>query len=146
MRPGVRSVKGGNHVQSNRCRAAAYLGADLYDLGDRLQRPVRPPGALRSGRAPREVALEPGRRADEQVARICLAVVGQGVGDIARGERELACAPGEHLVLNLEDQLAFEEVERLVEVVRVQGWAGAVRGDDILHHRDLTARLLASQQ
>jgi hypothetical protein len=68
------------------------------------------------------------------------------MGHIARRERELARALGDELVLDLEDQLAFEHVERLVEVVRVQGRAGGLRGDHDLGHREVTARLLAAQQ
>ena len=45
------------------------LGADPDDLWDGLQRPVRRLDALRGGGDPREVALEPRRRADEQIAR-----------------------------------------------------------------------------
>ena len=124
---------------------AGYLRADDGDLGTRLQRPVRRLDALRFGGGPREVALEPGRRADEQIASLRVAVVGERVDDVARSERKLAHAPGEPLVPDLEDQLAFEHVERLVEVVHVQGRAGATRNDDVLHHRDMTCGLLAAQ-
>jgi len=70
-------------------------------------------------------------------------VVGERVGDVARGEREFAGALGAQPVLDLEDQLALEHVERLVEVVRVQGRTCASGGNHHLHHRDMTGRLLA---
>jgi hypothetical protein len=62
-----------------------------------------------------------------------------------RGAKANSPAPFEPLVLDLKDQLAFEHVERLVEVVRVQGRAGAVRAHDVLHHRDVTSGLLTAQ-
>src|SRR3954452_12209827 len=104
---------------------ACYLRSDHGDLGAWLQRPVGGLDALKCGGGPREVALEPGRRADEQIARVRVAVVGECMGDVARSERKLARAPGEPLTRDLEDQLAVEHVEGLVEVVRVQGWSGA---------------------
>src|SRR3954452_12461025 len=125
---------------------ACYLRADHDDLRARLERPVGRLNTLGSGGGPCEVALEPGRRADEQIARVRFAVVGERVSDIARSERELAGAPGEPLAVDLEDELAFEHVERLVEVVHVQGRAGAARADDVLHHRDVATGLLAAQQ
>jgi len=35
---------------------------------------------------------------------------------------------------------------QFVEVVRVQGRAGAVRADHVLHHRDVAPGLLTAQQ
>src|SRR3954454_22334953 len=133
------SGRDGDEDGSARSSVARYLRADYGDLGAGLQRPVRRLDALGGSGGPREVALEPGRRADEQIARVRVAVVGERVGDVARSERELACAPGEPLVVDLEDQLALEYVERFVEVVGVQGRAGAVCADDVLHHRDVTS-------
>ena len=94
----------------------------------------------------RPVALEARGRADEHVARGRVAVVGQRVGYVARGEGELARALGDEGVLDLEDQLALEHVEGLVEVVRVQRGAGAVRRDHDLGHGHVAVGLLAAQQ
>jgi len=49
-------------------------------------------------------------------------------------------------VFDLEDQLASEHVEGLVEVVRVQRGTAAVRRDDDLGHGHVAAGLLAAQQ
>ena len=125
---------------------AGYLRADDRDLGARLQRPVRRLDALGGRGRPREVALEPGRRADQQVTRVRVAVIGECVCDVARGEGKLARAPGEPLVPDLEDQLAFEHVEPLVEVVLVQRRASAAGADDVLHHRYVACGLLAAEQ
>ena len=67
-----------------------------------------------------EVALEAGRRDDEQRACGLAAQVGVGVRDAARGEGELAGTAGEDDVVELEGELAFEQVEGLVEVVPVK--------------------------
>src|SRR4051794_34034467 len=125
---------------------ACYLRADHDDLRARLERPVGRLNTLGSGGSPCEMALESGWRADEQIARVRFAVVGERVSDIARSERELAGAPGESLAVDLEDQLAVKHVERLVEVVHMQRRAAAARADDVLHHRDVARGLLAAEQ
>ena len=50
----------------------------------------------------------------------------------ARGEGELSGGPGEERVADSEDELAFQDVEGLVEVVPVQWWSWAARRDDVL--------------
>jgi hypothetical protein len=60
-------------------------------------------------------------------------------------ERDLAPALRHELVLDLEDELALEHVERLVEVMRVQIWAFRARRDDVLDHGYVPAGLLAAQ-
>ena len=45
------------------------------------------------------------------------------MGDTARGERELARPAGDELLAELKGELAFEDVEGLVEVVAVQSAA-----------------------
>src|SRR5215211_8452285 len=137
-------------VYRARTRAASRLRRDLWaddrDLGDRLQRPLRrlDPGRLGGDASP--VALEARGRTDQQVARGRVAVIGQRVGYVARGEDELARALGHERLLDLEDQLALEQVEGLVEVVRVQRGAGAVRRDHDLDHGHVATGLLAAQQ
>ena len=71
----------------------------------------------------------PGRCADEHVARGHVAVIGERMGHVARGEGDFARTLGHECVLDLEEQLALEHVEGLVEVVRVQRGAGIVRRD-----------------
>jgi hypothetical protein len=71
------------------------------------------------------VALEAWGRADEHVARGGVAVIGERVGHVARDEGELAGALGGDRLVDLEGQLALEQVEGLVEVVPVQRGAGA---------------------
>src|SRR4029079_13641421 len=94
----------------------------------------------------RPVALETGRSADEHVARGCVAVIGQRVGDVAWSERELAGALDRERWLRLEDEFAFEHLKGLVEVVRVQRRRGGLRWDLDLGHGHLAAGLLAAQQ
>ena len=81
------------------------LRADDRDLGDGLQRPLRRLDPGRLGGEARPVALESRRRADEQVARGCVSVIREGVGYVARGERDFARSPGNERVLDLENQL-----------------------------------------
>src|SRR5215216_5635801 len=111
-------------VYRARTRAASRLRrdwrADDRDLGDRLQRPLRRLDPGRLGGDVRPVALEARGRAGQQIARGRVAVIGQRVGSVARGEGEFARGLRFELVLDLEDQLALEQVEGLVEVVRVQ--------------------------
>src|SRR3954463_14165660 len=94
--------------------------ADDRDLGDRKQRPLRGLDAGRLGARPRPVALEARGRADEHVGGGRGAGVRERGGGGARREGELTRALGVELVLDLEDQLALEDVELLVEVVSVQ--------------------------
>ena len=107
------------------------LRADDRDLGDWLQRPLRRVDPGRLGGDARPVALEARGRADQHVARGRVAVVGERVRHAARGEGELARALGDDGIVDLEDQLALEYVEGLVEVVRVQWGAGVGGGTTI---------------
>src|SRR5215216_2093698 len=137
-------------VYRARTRAASRLRrdwrADDRDLGDRLQRPLRRLDPGRVGGDARPVALEARGRADEHVARGRVAVVAQRVGYVARGEGELARALGDQGLVDLKDQLALKDVGGLVEVVRVQRGAGAVRRDHDLGHGHVAVGLLAAQQ
>jgi hypothetical protein len=72
-------------------------------------------------------------------------VIGQRVGYVARNEGKLARAPDHEHLLDLEDQLALEQVEGLVEVVGVQRRAGTIRQDYDLGHGHVAAGLLAAQ-
>ena len=72
-------------------------------------------------------------------------MVRQGVGDVARGERQLARTLGRDRLVDLEDQLAFEQVERLVEVVEVQRRPRMLLGDHDLDHGQLSAGLLTAK-
>jgi len=76
--------------------------------------PGRPSGGARP------VALEARGRADQQVASGRVAVIGERVDYVARGEGGLAGGLGQLRVLGLEEQLASEYVKGLVEVMRVQ--------------------------
>src|SRR5687768_4603547 len=92
---------------------------DVDDLGHGLPGPLR---RLRSGVArgePGEVALEPGRRADDQGPRGRAAEVGERVVRPARREDGLARPAGDELVAELERELALDDVEQLVEGVVV---------------------------
>ena len=106
-------------------------------------RPTRAPGL---GLHAREVTLGPGRGADEQVARLDVAAVGQRMRHVARSERQLARARGDEVVADLERQLALDHVERLVEVVRVQVWPlGAGRDHDVDRGDDAVGLFAASR-
>ena len=116
---------------------AAIWRADDRDLGDRLQRPPRRLVSGRLGGDARPVALEARGRAGEHVgagASVWLA----SAWATLRGAKKSSPALGER-VLDLEDQLALEHVEGLVEVVRVQRRAGAVRRDLDLGHGHVAA-------
>ena len=105
--------------------------ADDCDVGDGLQRPLGwlHPGCL--GGDPRPVAFEAGWRADQHVTRGRAAVIGQSVGDVAWGEREIAGTLDLQHTVDLEYQLALKQVEGLVEVVRVQRRAALCAGTTI---------------
>jgi hypothetical protein len=62
----------------------------------------------------------------------------------AWNECQFAGRSRQQLVLHLERQLAVEDVERLVEVVHVQGRAGKVGAGVDLDDRALSVGLLAS--
>ena len=79
-----------------------------------------------------EVALEAGRRAQQQVARRRVAEVGERVRDAAGREGQRARPGGEELVAQLERELAVEDVERLVELVVVQRRAVPARPAAVL--------------
>src|SRR3954452_6630644 len=104
---------------------ACYLRADHDDLRARLERPVGRLNTLGSGGGPCEVALEPGWRADEQIARVRFAVVGERVSDVARSERELAGAPRRLVffarLLPASCEQAFPEVKSQAAVPRRAG-------------------------
>jgi hypothetical protein len=68
------------------------------------------------------------------------------VGNAARSEGELAGLAGEQLVAQLERELAFEHVERLIEPVMMKRRSLAFRGRPDLDHGYLSVGLLASQQ
>jgi hypothetical protein len=125
-------------------RVRRDLRADDLDLGDRLQRPLRRLDPSPLGRDARPVALKPRGSADEHVARGRVAVVGQRVRHVARGEGELAGALGRERVLDLEDELAFEYVVDLVEVVGVQRGAGGARRWLDVGYGDLATGLLCA--
>ena len=72
------------------------------------------------GGDPVEVALEPGRRDGEEVARAGAAQGCEHVRNPARREQQRARAGVQPLVAERERQLALEHVERLVEVVVMQ--------------------------
>src|SRR2546430_13998863 len=99
-------------------------GTDDGHLRDGLQRPLGRVGAGPPGGTARELALEAARRADEEIPGGGIAQVGERVRGPAGGERELALARLGELIADLESDLAFEEVERLVEVVDVQRRGG----------------------
>ena len=63
-----------------------------------------------------------------------------------RGAKELAGAARDDGVADLEGQLAFEDVEELVEVVVMQRRAGEVWSDAVVHHRDAARAVVAAHE
>ena len=105
---------------------------------------VQPP--LIRGRDAVEVALEARGGADEQSPR-CPALMLAKVWGTPRGAKASSPAPRVNSVVpELEGELAFEDVERLVEVMVMELGSTALGGGVDLDHGDLAAGLLASQQ
>lgn len=119
--------------------------ADRSYVGNGLQCPCRRLHAGRGCRKKREVALEAGRGADEQISRRGIGPVDQSVWDVAGGEGELAASRNDEIVTDLEDQLLVEHIEDFVEVVYVQ-WRSAPGLDDVLHDRQTAPRLFPGEQ
>ena len=101
-------------------------------------------GAL--GRNPVEVALEACGRDDDQVVSRCAAEVCERVRNAALCEHEIAGTGREQLVPHLEGQLSLQDAERLVEVVDVQGRAGAAGGPRRLDDGDAASSLLTPRE
>jgi hypothetical protein len=128
------------------CILGADPGSDDHRLGIRLRRGGRRLDAGLLGGNPVEVALEPARGADEEVARGSVRQVGERVVVAAAGECERALRRRGLLVTHLEGQLAIEHAERLVEVVPVQRRPLPPRRDGVLDNGDRAAGLLTAQQ
>ena len=77
----------------------------------------------------------------ELIFQVDDALVTKGAGELAFAPRNVAHAR----LVDLEEQLALEHVEGLVEVVRVQRRSRAARRDHDLGHGHVAAGLLAAQ-
>jgi hypothetical protein len=97
------------------------------------------------GGHPVEVALEAGGRADDQDTRLGTAQVGEGVGNATRGEGQLSLRSREDLVLELEGEFPLQDVERLVEIVAVQGRPREAGADYVVHDGYVPPALPAAQ-
>ncbi|HEX5191760.1 MAG TPA: hypothetical protein VFW09_03095 [Solirubrobacteraceae bacterium] len=110
---------------------------------------LRPLGRLDAGlvgAAPCEFAFESCRGDHEQIPGWDSGGIRERVGRPSRGEDQLARLGGGAVVVDLEGQFTVEDVERLVEGVRVQGRAGGAGGHRLLDDRDRAAALLAAHQ
>jgi transposase len=145
--PGLSSARLAGSVLASVLRLGSPdLRAYAGHVGDRLECPRGGLDAGPLGREPREVALEAGRCAEEEIAGVGIALVGEGMGDSARGEDDLTSRGARQRLLELEGELAAEHVEGLVELMGMQGRPAPLPGDRVLDHRDLAAGLLASQE
>jgi hypothetical protein len=92
-----------------------------------------------------KIALEPSRRAEDQRPRFGAAEVGEGVRNTAGSEGKLSPLSRKQLIPEPKRELAFEHVERLVEVVVVQR-PQETGADDVAHNGELSSALLATQK
>ena len=116
------------------------------DLGNRLQRPHRWVDAGDSGRASPELALEARGRADDQEARRLGALIRERVRHAAEREGDFARPGDAYLVADLECELSFKQVERLVEGVRVQRRPRSSRRHRALDQRDPPVGFFAAEK
>ena len=119
-------------------------GADDDDVGIRLARAWRriDPGSL--GGDAIEIALEPSRGADQQVAGWGIAEICESVVGPTRREHHAPAVAPKQLLAKLKGELTVEHVEGLIEVVVVKWRPLPMSRNGALDHGNLIGGLLAA--